>query len=204
MLALKAWYCDSTHRYTITDAVQPLPVASARARRPSENPKKDPRRYFMLAHGSHLVDTARFFGGTIVEVEARLNERFGAHCWFIDAAFANGAIGHFDLTVAVRMDWHEGLHIYGEQGSVIAKIFNPWYFRSSEVDIFSEREASTHRPLAADGHFYRRQLEGFADTILSGTPMLGADVEDGIASLRAISAIHRSLETRRPVRLDEV
>src|SRR6516165_4147320 len=26
MLALKAWYCDNTHRYTVTDNVQPLPV----------------------------------------------------------------------------------------------------------------------------------------------------------------------------------
>ncbi len=32
MLALKAWYCDSTHRYTVTNAVQPLPpVRSAGA-----------------------------------------------------------------------------------------------------------------------------------------------------------------------------
>ena len=30
MLALKAWYCDSTHRYAMTDAVQPLIVTSAR------------------------------------------------------------------------------------------------------------------------------------------------------------------------------
>ena len=34
LLALKAWYCDSTHRYTMTDAVQPLMVKSALARRP--------------------------------------------------------------------------------------------------------------------------------------------------------------------------
>ena len=31
MLALKAWYCDSTHRYAMTDAVQPLIVTSAHA-----------------------------------------------------------------------------------------------------------------------------------------------------------------------------
>ena len=57
-LALKAWYCDSTHRYTMTDAVQPLPATSALQRKPAGNPKADLRRYFMLAHGSHLVDTA--------------------------------------------------------------------------------------------------------------------------------------------------
>ena len=74
ILALKAWYCDSTHRYTNTDAVQPLPVTSKLARKPAGNPKADLRQYFMLAHGSHLVDTARFLCGEIVAVRARLNE----------------------------------------------------------------------------------------------------------------------------------
>ena len=121
ILALKAWYCDSTHRYTMTDAVQPLPITSSAARKPGENPKADLRRYFMLAHGCHLVDTARFLAGDIVEVQAKLTEKFGAYSWFVDVEFANGAAGHLDLTVAVRMDWHEGLQMYGEHGSVIAK-----------------------------------------------------------------------------------
>ena len=129
VLALKAWYCNSTHRYTMTDAVQPLPIASAGAKKPRDNPKADLRRYFMLAHGSHLVDTARFLCGDLVEVSARLTEKFGAYCWFVDVAFANGAMGHLDLTVAVRMDWHEGLQLYGENGSVIAKTYNPWYYK---------------------------------------------------------------------------
>ena len=79
MLALKAWYCDSTHRYTMTDAVQPLPVTSKLARKPAGDPKADRRHYFMLAHGSHLVDTARFLCGEITAVRARLAERFGAY-----------------------------------------------------------------------------------------------------------------------------
>ena len=162
LLALKAWYCDSTHRYPMTDAVQPLIVTSAAARRPPDNPKADLRRYFMLAHGSHLVDTARYLGGDIVEVEARLRERFGAYCWFVDVAFASGALGHLDLTVAVRMDWHEGFQIYGENGSVLGKTYNPWYYKTSDVDIFHEADATTRRVLGADGHFYRRQVEGFA------------------------------------------
>jgi predicted dehydrogenase len=142
LLALKAWYCDSTHRYTMTDAVQPLMVRSASARRPAEDPRADLRRYFMLAHGSHLVDLARFLAGDITAVAARLNERFGARCWFIDVAFADGAIGHLDLTVAVRMDWHEGFQVYGENGSVLAKTYNPWYFKSSDVEIFREATPS--------------------------------------------------------------
>ncbi|MGO7580581.1 gfo/Idh/MocA family oxidoreductase, partial [Rhizobium ruizarguesonis] len=49
MVALKAWYCDSTHRYPMTDSVQPLIVTSANAKKPSTNPKADLRRYYMLA-----------------------------------------------------------------------------------------------------------------------------------------------------------
>jgi predicted dehydrogenase len=204
ILALKAWYCDSTHRYTMTDAVQPLPVTSKSARKPAENPKADLRRYFMLAHGSHLIDTAAWLCGPIVAVQARLSERFGAYCWFVDVTFANGTLGHLDLTVAVRMDWHEGLQLYGEHGSVIARTFNPWYYRASEVEIFHEKDATIRKPLGADGHFYRRQVEGFAETILTGRPQQGAGAEDGVANIRAMVAIARSVKEAREVRLDEV
>jgi predicted dehydrogenase len=204
VLALKAWYCDSTHRYTMTDAVQPLPVTSKLARKPGGNPKADLRRYYMLAHGSHLLDLARWLCGPITEVRARLSERFGAYCWFVDTTFANGTLGHLDLTVAVRMDWHEGLQLYGQNGSVVARTFNPWYFRSSEVDIFHEKDATVRKPLGADGHFYRRQVEGFAETILTGKTQLGADAEDGVANIRAMVAIARSVTEGRAVRLDEV
>ncbi len=201
LVALKAWYCDSTHRYSMTDAVQPLIVTSAAARKPTEDPKADLERYYMLAHGSHLVDTARYFAGDIVAVDARLLHRAGMRCWFVDVEFANGVLGHLDLTVAVRMDWHEGFQIYGENGSIVGKTYNPWYFKSSEVDIFHEADGSTRRVLGADGHFYRRQLEGFADTILTGAAMQGADIDDGIASVRAMVAIARSARDRRPVAL---
>jgi predicted dehydrogenase len=201
VLALKAWYCDSTHRYTNTDAVQPLPVASSSARRPDADPRADRRRYYMLAHGSHLIDTARFLCGGIVAVRARLVEKFGAYNWFVDTEFASGAQGHLDLTVAVRMDWHEGFQLYGEHGSVLARALNPWYLRASEVDIFRERDACWQRPLGADGHFFRRQLEAFADTILHGARQLGATVIDGLESVRAMVAIARSAETGQRVAL---
>jgi predicted dehydrogenase len=204
MLALKAWYCDSTHRYALTDAVQPLMVKSASAKRPAVNPKADLERYYMLAHGSHLLDTARFFAGEIVEVEARLRQRFGAWCWFVDVTFADGTLGHLDLTVAVRMDWHEGFQIYGEHGSILGKTYNPWLFKSSEVDVFHEATGTTTRVLGADGHFYRRQLEAFSDVILKGVPMTGADIDDGVASVRGMVAIAQSVRSGKPVTLAEV
>ncbi|MGV4796557.1 Gfo/Idh/MocA family oxidoreductase [Rhizobium sp. F40D2] len=204
MVALKAWYCDSTHRYPMTDAVQPLIVASANARKPSGNPKADLRRYYMLAHGCHLIDTARYLAGDIVSVAARLSERAGIWCWFVDVEFASGTLGHLDLTVQVRMDWHEGFQIYGKNGSILGKTYNPWYYKTSEVDIFREADGATHRVLGADGHFYRRQVEGFARTILDGAVMEGADIDDGLASVRAMVAVARSAESGKPVALADV
>ncbi|MFC5758071.1 Gfo/Idh/MocA family protein [Rhizobium sp. GCM10022189] len=201
VIALKAWYCDNTHRYPMTDAVQPLIVSSAKAKKPSENPKADLRRYYMLAHGCHLIDTARYLAGDIVSVNARLSERAGIWCWFVDVEFASGTLGHLDLTVQVRMDWHEGFQIYGKNGSILGKTYNPWYYKTSDVDIFREADGATHRVLGADGHFYRRQVEGFARTILDGAPMEGADVDDGLASVRAMVAIARSVESRKAVAL---
>ncbi len=204
MLALKAWYCDSTHRYKLTDAVQPAIIRSAQTKRPAVDPKADRERYFMLTHGSHLLDTARYLGGEIVEVQARLRQSFGAYCWFVDTTLSNGALGHLDLTVAVRMEWHEGFQIYGEHGSIVAKTYNPWLYKSSDVEIFQEATATTTRILGADGHFYRRQLESFADVILNGSPMPGANIDDGIQSVRAMVAIMQCVKTGQPVRLAEV
>jgi predicted dehydrogenase len=204
LVALKAWYCDSTHRYAMTDAVQPLIVSSKNAKKPGTNPKADLRRYYMLAHGCHLIDTARYFAGDIVSVRARLSDAKGMYCWFVDVNFANGAMGHLDLTVAIRGDWHEGVQIYGKNGSVFGKTYNPWYYKSSDVEIFHEATGATTRVLGTDGHFYRRQLEGFADVILQGKAMEGADVADGVASVRAMVAIARSAESGKEVALADV
>ena len=203
-LALKAWYCDSTYRYMMTDNLQPMLVSSTQVRRPEGNPKADKRRYYLLTHASHLVDTARFLGGEIVRVQARLVEKFGAYCWFVAVEFADGSVGHLDLTMVVRMDWHEGFQVYGEYGSVIGKTFNPWYLRSSEVECFSIRDGQYRRVLGADAHFYKLQIEGFADTILHGTPQHGAGIEDGVAAIRTLVAISRSVETNAWVSVADV
>ena len=149
-MALKAWYCDSTYRYTMTDNLQPIARLSAHARKPEGNPKADKRRYFVLTHASHMVDTARFFGGEIVSLKARLLERFGAYCWFIETDYASGAMGHLDLSIPIRGDFEEGFQIYGEHGSVQGKVFLPWFHKSSHVECFSTKNGQYHRPLGED------------------------------------------------------
>jgi predicted dehydrogenase len=201
LLALKAWYCDSVYRYTEIDNLHPVIISSSDAVRPSGDPKADRFAYYLLGHGSHLVDTARFLGGEILAVQAHYREKFGAHSWFVSVEFANGALGHLDLTIPVRMEWHEGFQVYGEKGSVVAKSFNPWYFKASEVECFSTRDSQYHRLLGTDGHSFRRQVEGFADIILHGIPSAGAGVEDGLAAIQALSAIGYSARTGKRIAL---
>jgi predicted dehydrogenase len=122
----------------------------------------------------------------------------------VSVAFANRALGHLDMTIPVRMDWHEGFQIYGEHGSILGKTYNPWLYKTSEVDIFRESSGETTRVLGADGHFYRRQLEGFAATILDGAPMIGADIDDGVASVRGMVAVAESIRVGKAVKLESV
>jgi predicted dehydrogenase len=188
----------------MTDNLQPIPVVSRQARKPAGNLKADKRRYFMLTHGSHLVDSARFLGGEIVGVRARLLERFGAYSWFVSLDFADGCLGHLDLTIAVRGDFEEGFQVYGEHGSVKGHVYLPWHHKASHVECFSVKDGQFHRPLGEDAYTYKRQIEGFADTILHGRPQHGARIEDGVAAMRAMVAIARSVETGASVRLADV
>ncbi len=167
-LAFKAWYYDSVYRYTMTDNLQPIVQTSAQARRPGGNPKADKQRYFILTHGSHLVDTTRFLGGEIVRVQARLVERFESYCWFVAVDFADGSVGHIDLIIPVRGDFEEGFQIYGEHGSVTGKIPLTWYHKSSSVECFSTVDRQYHRPLGEDSYTYKLQIEGFALADASG------------------------------------
>jgi predicted dehydrogenase len=185
----------------MTDALQPLPWTAEDAVRPPGDPKADRRSYYLLGHGSHLVDTARFLCGEIVSVRADLVEKYGARSWLTAVEFADGSRGQLDLTIAVRMDWHEGFEVQGEHGAVLGRSFQPWHLRSSEVQCFSARDGCYHRPLAPDGHFFRRQVEGFADSAMLGAPMRGADVYDGLAAVRALAAIAQSARTGETVAL---
>lgn len=204
LLSFKAWYWDSVYRYTMTDNLQPIPTLSASARKPEGNPKADKRRYFILTHASHLVDTARWLGGEIVSVRARLSERFGAFCWYVDVEFANGALGHVDLTIPVRGDFEEGFQIQGEHGSVKGQVFLPWYHKTSVVECFSTKDREYRRPMGEDAYTYKLQLESFADVILQDAPQHGANVDDGAAAMRALAAISRSAESGQAVRLADV
>lgn len=201
----KGWYCDSVDRYTLTDNVMPILYSSGKMKKPTGNPKAELDRYYLLGHGSHLFDTALYFMGPVDSIAARYVHRENVHSWLIDCNFASGAIGTLDLTVAIAQKWHEGCEIYGTGGTVYAKTFNPWEFRSSVVECYDRETDISSTPAAYDGQFYRRELEGFAASILNDAPCTGAAAEDGILVMRALVATYQSVQAGgRPVRPDEV
>lgn len=204
LIAIKAWYCDSTYRYTMTDNLQPIPIQSNRSKRPGGNPKADRQKYYMLTHGSHLVDMARFLGGPLEAVRARINTAYDSYCWYIDTEFTNGALGHLELTIPVRGDFEEGFRIYGEAGSINGRLYLPWYHKASVVECFSIKDQQYHRPLGADAFTYKLQIEGFADCILRRAPQQGASAEDGYAAVQAMVAVARSVESGALIRLADV
>jgi predicted dehydrogenase len=118
--------------------------------------------------------------------------------------FADGSVGNIDLIIPVRGDFEEGFQIFGEHGSVSGKMPLTWYHKSSTVECFSTVDRQYHRPLGEDAYTYKLQIEGFAETILTGAPMHGANIDDGIAAMRAMVAIARSVETRAAVQLADV
>jgi predicted dehydrogenase len=201
---LNAWYCDSVARYTMTDNLQAIPVHSAQRKKPSADPKLDKGRYFLLAHGSHLFDTARFLAGPIAAIEARRRESAGSYSWSISVQFANGCLGHLTLLIPAAGDFEHGIQLFGEHGSLQGRMHLPWYRKAGNIECFSVREGAYQRLLGADADTYKLQLEAFAETILTGVSQRGASIADGVANMRALVAVSRSCESGRWVHLDEV
>jgi predicted dehydrogenase len=204
VLAVKAWYCDSVYRYQMTDDLLPAPVLDDHALRPSRTAKDGKGHYYLMTHGCHLLDLARFLGGDIASVRCQRVERFGMHSWASTVTFASGAVGQLDLTVPVAMDWHEGFTIYGEHGCVVARCYLPWFRRASDVECVSSRTGLAMRVLGADADPYRRQIEGFASAVRDRPSPYAATVEDGLAATQALVATARAAETGGDVELGQM
>ena len=63
------------------------------------------------------------------------------------------------------------------------------------------KDGEYRRLLGEDGFTFRRQIEGFADVILHGDPQHGAGLDDGIAAVRGLVAVSRSVASGQRARL---
>ena len=201
VLSVSGWYCDTLFRPALQHTLLPPVVQSERRIAPRVDPKSNKRHYSLVTHGAHLLDMLRYLGGPVSAVTARLAERFGQHTWHGLLKFAAGGLGHFELTVKVNADWSEGYRIYGEQGSVEAETFLPFYHRPSRVRLFSARRECWQTPLATHSNAYKNQLEAFAAAVLDDRPT-NPDAADGLAVVRLLEAIEKSVDEGRLVEID--
>lgn len=204
VITMNAWYCTQADRRVSYKNLQPLPETSSHSKNSHYKQDKDSNTYTLLDHCSHLLDTARYIAGPIDCLFARYREKNEVLSWQISVNFERGGIGNLDFSSGIHMDWHEGFVAYGEHGSIQAKIFMPWYFCSSDVQVFSQKTSLFQKPLGTDSHVFKLQLEGFADTILNGAKMRGADVNDGLAAVQGLRAVQESLKTGKWMKLSEM
>ncbi len=200
-ISVNGWYCDSALRPTLQAALRLPPLRSPEQRSFDPAFKSNKKAYKLITHGCHMVDTLRLFGGEIAAVETRLADRCDCFSWHGLLEFADGAVGHFELTAAAQADWREGFWVHGEGGSVEIRSFHPFYNRASEARAFDARTGEYRAPLALDSDPYERQLEAFARAVAEDLPA-SPGVKDGIADLKVIHAIAESVETGRRVEVE--
>lgn len=197
----EGWYFDSIYRYTMQDNLYPVPVESKNIRRPEGNPKLNRQRYTLITHSPHLIDRAHFLVGQITRVRARHRAIGTAQGWSIDLDFENGCLGHLLLISPRHGDFEEGFRIHGENGMAQGSFTLPWYQRGY-VECFKNGEY--RRLLGEDDFTFRRQIEGFADSILNHSPQHGANIVEGIETVRTLVAISISTETGGWVNIADV
>jgi hypothetical protein len=80
-----------------------------------------------------------------------------------------------------------------------------WFQREERVEIYDAAAKTLFRPDGQDANTFRLQLESLADTILHGSPLVNANLEDGIAAVKAMVAIgHSARHGGGWVRVEEV
>lgn len=196
-ISLHGWYCDSTSHGTYVRSLR-RPIYTSPNRRRPEMPGMPSDSYLLYGHGVHLVDLVRYFGGDIVGVTAVMG-RVGKHrTWHSTLEFADGAVGSLELTCVVKMDWFEGLHVHGENGSVLARVPFPYFNRASEVQVFDAARGEYRTPLTADADAYERQMEDFARAILDDAPLY-PDIYEAYQDQQVLAAIDQSSQEGRRV-----
>lgn len=197
----EGWYFDSIFRYTMQDNLYPIPVNSAKAKHPAGNQKLNRQRYTFTTHAPHLVDRAVFLAGKVKAVRARHRGLDNsAQGWSVDLQFESGCLGHIILISPRHGDFEEGFRVHGKNGMVQGSFLLPWYQRSY-VEYFKDGKYT--RLLGEDDYSFRRQIEGFSDTILNGTPQYGTNAEEGLHEFRVMVAASMSVESDTWVKTDE-
>lgn len=182
----------------------------------SRDPAPPPIDYIKVSGGIfmdmmiHDFDMARFLLGEVAEVYTAaavlVDDAIGA-AGDVDTAvvtlkFANGAIGAIDNSRQAVYGYDQRVEVFGSKGMVQAE-----NVRESTVQFSHAETVQSDKPL----YFflerympaYAAEMRTFVDCLVNATPM-PVNGQDGRAPILIAMAAKKSLDERRPVRLDEV
>jgi predicted dehydrogenase len=204
IMSYTSHYYDSTFRHSVTQAnIFPPKVSPGTAMvRPQGTDWKtsDSRAYNWLTHAPHLLDLARHLVGPIAAVRAEhrslvlhraasdgKEDSTVGHIWRVELRFANGVSSQSLLLLPRVGEFEEGFELHCGGGHVTCTFPYVW-FQRERTRIYSAAQKLSWGPDAQDCHTFRLQLESLAWSILTGAPQVNANLEDGIACVKALTA----------------
>ena len=165
----------------------------------------------LIGNQCHAFDLARYFGGDVVELYARLCDRGeGRFVFAVSVQFANGAVGLLNSNATDDPGWNirETLNVSGLLCSVDVEDMIQVDYRPRKAwatDLPAWRTGMYALPHAVaygqGGKYlgYEGELRHFAQCI-RGTVKNRSSLYDGAASLAVAEAIYESAKTGRPVK----
>jgi predicted dehydrogenase len=160
----------------------------------------------LLDNGCHLFDLARYFGGNVTDVFARISTRkFDIEVEdtaISSLGFASGALGQVEVAWT-GTGWQEAFWIFGTEGSmecdnrVGSNILTYRYRRSSGTN-WADTDVATYDLKALPSHSqhvanFLAAIDGSGPVVCSGT--------DGLEAVRLVLASYESAATGSVVRL---
>lgn len=163
----------------------------------------------LLDNGCHLMDLARYFGGTVARVftqAATLQYEVEVEDTAqVSLRFADGALGSVE-TAWTATGWEEGFWIYGTEGALeYTNRHGPAVlrhaYRASPGTTWGDTDVTTY---AFTGHgAHARHIRAFLAAV-RGEGEVACRGEDGREAVRLILAAYRSAETGSPLAVEEV
>jgi predicted dehydrogenase len=114
---------------------------------------------------------------------------------------ANGAEFQLNTSCTFEIPWTERAEIYGSKGGLIVdQLVNPvvkYYLGSNDIE-GTTIENVPFDPLGWKFSSMVEEIKDFVEAVVNDRSPL-ADPADALYALRAVEAVHRSIETRQPV-----
>ncbi len=161
----------------------------------------------LLDNGCHLMDFARFVGGNVRDVFARMvTRKFDVEVedtGHVSLAFESGAIGTVEVAWTAT-GWEEGWWLYGTRGAleytnrIGGEPVLRHVHRASPGTTWGETDVAEHRFAGAKPH--ARHVRAFVEAIRGEGPVVCSG-EDGREAVRLILASYESAALGTPVRV---